>query len=243
MDRHPIAGAAGALRRLLDSEVRVTIVTNNSTRSTTGTAENIERVVGVAVDPASIVTSSQAAVSILRPEEWPTLPVGEEGIDAALADAGVPVTTDPTAAGSVVVGMDRRFGYDVIADAAEAVRNGARFVATNSDPTYPTADRLLPGAGAMVAAIAAASGREAEVAGKPHPPIRDLLRARGVDRPWVIGDRLDTDIALAEQEPGWRSILVLTGVTGPEEGNGRADHVVTDLEAAVDLVLEVEQPR
>lgn len=242
-DRHPIEGAAEALRLLLASDVRVTIVTNNSTRSAIDTAENIERVVGVRVDPDSIVTSSQAAASLLRTDDWPTLFVGETGIRAALTDSGIPTTSDPSAAGSVVVGMDRSFGYEVIADAAEAVRNGARFIATNADPTYPSADRLLPGAGSMVAAIAVAAGRNPEVAGKPHAPIRELLRSRGIESPWVIGDRLDTDIALAEREPGWRTILVLTGVTSAEEGEGRADHVVADLAAAVDVVLGAASPR
>jgi HAD superfamily hydrolase (TIGR01450 family) len=236
-DRHPIEGAADALRRLLASNVRVTIVTNNSTRSATDTAENVRRVVGVSVDPDSIVTSSQAAASLLGADDWPALLVGEAGIRAALTDSGIPVTTDPSAAGSVVVGMDRSIAYEIIADAAEAVRNGARFIATNADPTYPTADRLLPGAGSMVAAIAAAAGRDPEIAGKPHAPIRQLLRSRGIESPWVIGDRLDTDIALADAEPGWRSILVLSGVTTAEEGDGRADHVVDNLAAAVDLVL------
>lgn len=66
--------------------------------------------------------------------------------------------------------------------------------------------------------------------------MRSLLRARGIGAAWVIGDRVDTDIALARAEPDWISILVLTGVTRPEEAMG-ADHVVSDLAAAVDLVL------
>ena len=66
--------------------------------------------------------------------------------------------------------------------------------------------------------------------------MRALLRARGIDDAWVIGDRVDTDVAMAQAEEGWRSILVLTGVTTPEKATG-GDHVVTDLAAAVDLVL------
>ena len=88
----------------------------------------------------------------------------------------------------------------------------------------------------MVAAVQATTGVEPEVAGKPHPPMRALLRAKGIGEAWVIGDRVDTDIALARAEPDWTSILVLTGVTGPEE-TADADHVVPDLAAAVDLVL------
>jgi ribonucleotide monophosphatase NagD (HAD superfamily) len=88
----------------------------------------------------------------------------------------------------------------------------------------------------MVAAVRTTTGVEPEVAGKPHAPMRALLRSRGIGEAWVIGDRSDTDIALAEAEPDWRSILVLSGVSRQDEGSG-ADHVVADLAAAVDLVL------
>ncbi|NIQ56034.1 MAG: HAD hydrolase-like protein, partial [Gemmatimonadetes bacterium] len=97
--------------------------------------------------------------------------------------------------------------------AARAVRAGARFVATNHDATYPTPDGLLPGAGSIVAAVEVASEREAEVAGKPHPPMRRLVRERcGGEEIWVVGDRIDTDLAMAFEE-GWGTALVLTGVS------------------------------
>ena len=88
----------------------------------------------------------------------------------------------------------------------------------------------------MVAAVQATTGVIPEVAGKPHRPMRELLRARGIGAAWIIGDRVDTDIALARAEPDWTSILVLSGVTTQREALG-ADHVVPDLAAAVDLVL------
>lgn len=88
----------------------------------------------------------------------------------------------------------------------------------------------------MVAAVQTTTGVGPEVAGKPHAPMRALLRSRGIGEAWVIGDRIDTDVALARAEPDWRSILVLSGVTGDGQASG-ADHVVPDLAAAVDLVL------
>lgn len=241
--KSPIEGAAEALIRLIDSGVRVTYVTNNSTRSPQNAARNIESIIGVQTDPAQIVTSSMAAASVLTTGDWPALPVGEEGVTSALRDAGVPITEDPGKANSVVVGMDQSVTYEVIADAAEVVRRGARFVATNTDATYPTATRLLPGAGALVAAIATAGGRAPEIAGKPHRPMQLLLTERGIERAWVVGDRLETDIALADGQEGWRSILVLTGVTSREEGVGNADHVVEDFPAAVDVVLSTPTRR
>jgi 4-nitrophenyl phosphatase len=124
-----------------------------------------------------------------------------------------------------------------MAGAADAVRRGARFIATNIDPTYPTAEGLRPGAGSIAAAIAVASGVEPEVAGKPRESMRLLAKKRLSGPAWVVGDRIDTDIEMARLEPDWSSILVLSGVTGSGVAGVDADHVVPDLSAAVDLVL------
>jgi 4-nitrophenyl phosphatase len=164
--------------------------------------------------------------------------LGSEGIIAALAEADIAVTDDPGQATALLVGLDWELTYDRLTRAADAVRAGARFIATNTDPTYPIADGLLPGGGACVAAVQVTTGVAPEIAGKPHPPMRALLRAKGIGEAWVIGDRVDTDIALASAEDDWKSILVLTGVTAPGEAHG-ADHVVPDLAAAVDLVLSL----
>ncbi len=94
-----------------------------------------------------------------------------------------------------------------------------------------------------MAAIAAVAGTDPEVCGKPHSPMRSLIHERGISDAWVIGDRVDTDIALAADEPDWRSILVLSGVTGPEDPSGSADHVVDDFAAAVDVVLSGVEER
>lgn len=212
-------------------------VTNNSTRTAEDAAVKIQRVTGFSVDPADICTSALAAGASLDPSDSPALIVGEDGVRLAVVGAGLDLTDDPREARSVVVGLTRDFGYDDIARAAEAVRRGARFVATNADPTFPTAEGILPGSGAIVAAISAVSGTEPEVSGKPHGPMRDLIKRLGIGDAWVIGDRVDTDIALAKGVSNWRSILVLTGVTDEGEDHGDADRVVADISEAVDLVL------
>lgn len=234
----PVAGASEALERLLDAGAAVTFVTNNSTKSPRDTAAKISQITGVLVDTESVVTSSMAAASMVRTSDQPVLPVGEAGVFETLQDAGIETTQNWTQARSVVVGMDWGVTYETIADAADVVRAGGRFIATNDDPTYPTPGRLLPGAGAVVAAIAATSGRRPEVAGKPHRPMLDLLEARGIGEAWVVGDRLDTDIAFAGGNPRWASVLVLTGVTKREEDLSHADHVVDDFSAAVELILD-----
>ncbi len=231
-----LAGSDLALQRLRDAGVTIHFATNNSTKSARRGSEKLTRISGVEFGPDSIVTSSQAAVHLLGHGSGPAMVLGSEGIISALDDAGIEITEDPLAAKAVLVGLDFDLTYDRLTRAADAVRFGARFIATNTDPTYPVADGLLPGGGAIVAAVRATTGVEPEVAGKPQAPMRALLRAKGIGEAWVIGDRVDTDIALAQAEPDWTSILVLTGVTGPEESHD-ADYVAADLAAAVDLVL------
>ena len=242
--RTPIPGSSEGLARLNDSGARVLFATNNSTRSPADSATKIKEVTGIAVDPVAVFTSAMAAARILRPEDSPVMVIGEKGIVDAVLDRGLDLTRQPEDAKSVVVGLYRDVGYDDIANAADAVRSGARFIATNTDATFPTASGLKPGSGAIVAAIAAVAGQTPEVCGKPHVPMRALIKNTGVGNDvWVIGDRVDTDIALADGESGWRSILVLTGVTGPGEPTGGADHIVADFAAAVDVVLGTDQQR
>jgi HAD superfamily hydrolase (TIGR01450 family) len=231
-----IEGSDLALRRLLESGASLLFATNNSTKTPAMVRDRILDVTGVEIPVESVVTSSQAAVSMLGRDESPVMVLGSIGITTALADAGFTLTEDPVEAAALLVGLDWDLDYDRLTRAADAIRAGARFIATNTDPTYPVSDGLLPGGGAMVAAVERTTGIAPEVAGKPHAPMRELIRARGFDDAWVIGDRVDTDIALARSEPGWRSILVGTGVTGRDEPHD-ADHVVEDLLAAVGLIL------
>ena len=242
--RTSIPGSPEALVRLHDSGARVVFATNNSTRTPEDAAKKIKEVTGVGVDPDSVFTSAEASARVLGTEDSPVMVVGETGIVQALLRRGLELTQTPDEAKSVVVGLYRKVGYDDIARASDAVRGGARFIATNTDNTFPTANGFKPGSGAIVAAIAAVAGRAPEVCGKPHAPMRTLIKTAGIDQDvWVIGDRVDTDIALADDEPGWRSILVLSGVTRAGEPTGGADHVVGDFASAVDVVLDVDQER
>lgn len=224
----PIPGAGEALARIAEDGHQILFCTNNSSRRRAEIAARIHGISGFPAAPESIVTSSEAAVGLLDPT-LEVLIVGGDGIGEALAEAGLGTTERWEEAGSVVVGLDRNLTYDRIADAASAVRGGARLVATNDDPTYPTSGRLLPGAGAVLAAIEAASGRRAKVAGKPHPPMRKVLRRRLRAGPvWVVGDRIETDIAMARAE-GWTAFLVLTGVTASRQATDSEAIVVTSL--------------
>jgi HAD superfamily hydrolase (TIGR01450 family) len=235
-----IPGADVGLRMLEDVGIGVTFVTNNSTNTPSDITAKIERVVGVSVGPESVITSAQAATEMLSPDDWPVYVFGETGIKVALTAAGVEVTEDAAIAGTIISGLHRGLSYEAIGATAAAVSSGARFIATNVDPTFPTATGFMPGAGAMVAAIAAVAGVQPEVAGKPNQPMLSLVERRVGPSAWVIGDRIDTDMAMSEAMPGWTSILVLTGVTSGAEAEGAADHLVQDFLAAAELVIAAE---
>jgi HAD superfamily hydrolase (TIGR01450 family) len=211
--QQPIPGSAEAIRRLRQAGIGVLFVTNNAMPTR---AELIEQLahVGIEAKPEEIISSAQAAASLLGPGATAFVCAGG-GVLEALADRGVTVVTDGPA-DAVVVGLTRAFTYDMLVTAELAVRAGARFVGTNEDATFPTPGRLLPGAGALLAAVATAAGVSPEVAGKPHEPIVALIGQRVPDASLVVGDRPSTDGLLARRL-GVPFALVRTGVTGPKD--------------------------
>jgi HAD superfamily hydrolase (TIGR01450 family) len=230
-----VPGARAAIETLESGSWRIVAATNNSTRHTSTVAARIERITGIVVSPDRIVTSAQASVRLIGPHDAPVLVVGEDGLRQTLSEAGIAQTDDPDAAASVLVGLDRDIHYDTIRRAMAAILHGARFLATNGDATFPTADVPVPGAGAIVAAIERASGVAPVYAGKPHEPMRLAIDSALEPGPtWMVGDRLDTDIAMG-RAAGWGTILVMTGVTRPEDdipAHLTPDHVI---ESVADL--------
>jgi HAD superfamily hydrolase (TIGR01450 family) len=193
---------------------RVAFLTNNSSgtiaqyRTKLGAA-------GVEAVPDDIATSAQAAAALVARDLEPgarVLACAGAGVIEALRAHGFEVV-DCAPVAAVVVGWHETFDFEGLRRAADAVRGGAWFVATNLDPTYPGAEGLLPGAGAIVAAVATAAGREPAVAGKPAAPMVALVRARFGDTGLMVGDRPSTDGELA-RALGWPFALVLSGVAG-----------------------------
>jgi HAD superfamily hydrolase (TIGR01450 family) len=189
-------------------------VTNNSGPTVSEYVGRLGRA-GVDIDAGELLTSSQAAASLLEPGSRAAV-VGDPGIKEALDDRGVAIVAVADHPDAVVVGRSINLDFAELAAAATAIRAGARFVATNNDATFPTPHGLEPGAGAVVAYLEVGSGRTAEVAGKPHQPAADLLRARFGSPGLVVGDRPDTD-GLFAQLVGAPYALVLSGVTRAED--------------------------
>jgi 4-nitrophenyl phosphatase len=229
--KEPIDGAAAALRALTAAGFRLVFASNNSTKSPAAMARDIADRTGFAAEEDQVVNSAAAAAYLLTGSAPAAVYViGEPGLRSTLRDAGVEVIDDAGNATAVVVGMDRSFDYSRLRDAANAVRRGARFVATNTDATFPTPDGVDPGGGTMVAAISVAANATPEVAGKPHAPIRELIATRlGPGPTWVVGDRPETDLSLGLVE-GWTKVLVLSGIT--------SDPASVPAELRPDLVLD-----
>jgi HAD superfamily hydrolase (TIGR01450 family) len=240
----PIAGSAAAVAQLRDAGCRVAFLTNNSSMRVGDYQEKLASL-GIDADPRDVLTSAQAAASLLAA----MLPAGARvhalagpGVTEALHAAGFELVDDGDDgdAAAVVVGFSREFDFARLARAADLVRAGARMIATNLDPTYPAAHGLLPGAGSLVAAVATASGTTPEVAGKPAPPTVALVRERLGDTGIMIGDRPSTDGALAAAL-GWPFALVLSGVAGSRGEEPVPDppppFVAADLAALVPALL------
>jgi len=205
-----VAGSPGAIERLRAGGERLLFITNNSSLTVGQYAAKLEHM-GIAVDDGEVVTSAEAAASILTPGTT-ALVCGGAGVEEALARRGVR-TVREGAAEVVVVGWHREFDFDRLTVAARAVMGGARLLGTNDDPTYPSPDGPLPGCGSILAAVATAAGVQPEVAGKPYDAMVELVRGRVGDSGGVMaGDRPSTD-GLVARRLGLRFGLVLSGVT------------------------------
>jgi len=224
----------------------VRFVTNNSTKHRREVAE-ILRSLGVPAEPGQILSSAAATAGWLRAHAARTdgaarvLYVGERGLGEELFDAGFQAVhaleaelEEAKRADFVVIGLDRAFNYDSLARAQAALLAGARFIATNGDTTYPAEEGLMPGAGAIVAAVAAAGGVTPTVIGKPHAGLAEALQEdTGIpaSQTLLVGDRLETDIDFGRRH-GMRTALVLTGVTTQEllaASSIKPDHVLADI--------------
>lgn len=231
----PIAGAREAVAALRAAGERVAFVTNNSYVP----REQVEaKLASFGIDPGDdVITSAMAAGSLLREGETVLLCAGP-GARAEAERRGATVVSEGDA-DAVLVGFDPSFDYSRMRAAVQAVRRGARLIATNDDATYPTPDGVIPGGGAILASIVTGSGAVAVVAGKPYAPMVDLVRSRIGGAGIAVGDRADTDGRFA-RALGYRFGLVLSGVTGAADlpVDPEPDAVAADLGALVADLLE-----
>ncbi len=219
----PVPGAAEGVAALRAAGLRVGFVSNNSGNPIGAVVDKLASF-GVPADGDDVLTSAQSAAHLLArslPAGAPVLVCAGPGVVEALGEVGLEIVHEAPAS-AVVVGFHLGFDFDELDRASRAVREGARLIATNLDATYPIPGGLMPGSGAITAAVETASGAKAEVAGKPEPPTVALVRERWGDAGIVVGDRPSSDGALADAL-GWPFALVLSGVTGtPPPPGGEA---------------------
>jgi 4-nitrophenyl phosphatase len=217
------------------------MATNNSTQSPDEFAGKLQKM-GIQLAPERILTSSVATRGVVQerfPKGTGVFVVGMEALHRAMFSDGYfePAGRD---AEVVVSGGNFNLVYDELKVACLAIRDGAAWYATNGDKTFPTEEGIIPGSGAIIAALTAATNAEPVVVGKPSTGMIDeAIHLLGTDRETTImlGDRLDTDI-LAGERAGIPTLLVMTGVTDREELLGSditPDVVIDDLSPLVDF--------
>jgi len=229
-----IPGSERAVSSLRANGKKILFLTNNSTNTSQGFSEKLKGL-GIHVPPQSILTSAVAtAIYMRRLQRGKVFVVGESGLKNALAAEGFEVVDEGGASKAkyVVSGLDRTLTYRKTAAACSAIRGGAKYIATNEDPVFPSEGGLLPGAGSIACMIATATGRRPLVIGKPSKRMVEMgLEMLGThrERTAMVGDTLDLDVKAAKRA-GLFSILVLTGVSR------RAD--VERSRVKPDLILE-----
>lgn len=239
----PIGDLPAIFDLIRRSGLKVILATNNSTQTA---GQFVQRMQGhgVSLELWQVINSSMAVASMLHkrfPQGGPLYIVGESGLVTALEDCGFYHSAE--GAQAVVAGMDRQITYEKLKIATLLIRSGVPFYGSNPDRTYPTPEGLIPGAGTVLAAIAAATDVEPIIAGKPSPYLYQLAFERlelPIEQVLAVGDRLETDI-LGGFNAGCPTAVVLSGVSTLQQiaaFQPKPDWVADDLHSLVKSLLK-----
>ena len=243
-EEHMIRGADQFLRLLHERELPFLVLTNNSLFTRRDLSARLRRS-GVDVPEGAIWTSALATARFLGDQRpgGSAFVIGEVGLTTALHAAGYTLTErDPD---YVVVGETRTYSFSRITEAIRHVLGGARFIATNPDPSGPSAEGPLPATGSLAALISSATGVSPYYVGKPNPlMMRTALNTISAhsETTAMVGDSMKTDI-IAGLEAGLETILVLTGVTSLADVDRFPHRPSRIVDSIADLLPEVEQSR
>ncbi|HEV7585251.1 MAG TPA: HAD-IIA family hydrolase [Solirubrobacteraceae bacterium] len=240
-EEQPIPGAAEFLARLRERATPFLVLTNNSIYTRRDLAARLVAN-GLDVPEEAIWTSALATARFLEDQRpgGSAFVIGEAGLTTALHDAGYTLTE--RAPDYVVLGETRTYSFERITRAIRLIAGGARFIATNPDPTGPSSEGPLPATGSVAALISRATGVEPYFVGKPNPlMMRSALNAIDAhsETAAMVGDRMDTDV-VSGLEAGMETILVLTGVTTREQAERypyRASRIVDSVAELLDELL------
>jgi len=239
-EEHPIPGADRFLERLRERGAPFLVLTNNSMYTPRDLAARLRRN-GLEVPEEAIWTSALATANLLESQRpgGSAFVIGEAGLTTALHAVGYTLTDkDPD---YVLLGETRTYSFLRITLAIRLVLGGARFIATNPDPTGPTPEGPLPATGSVAALISRATGIAPYFVGKPNPlMMRYALNAIGAhsETTAMIGDRMDTDV-VAGLEAGMYTVLVLTGSTSRDDVDRYPYRPSRIVESVADLLTEM----
>ena len=215
---HVLPGAAELISKWQSANTPFLVLTNNSIYTPRDLSARL-RAGGLEVPEDRIWTSALATASFLHSQNpnGSAYVIGETGLTQALHDVGYTQTdTNPD---YVVLGETRNFNFENLTKAVRLINGGARFIATNPDPTGPSAEGVLPATGSVAALLTKATGKHPYIVGKPNPMMfRSAMRKIGAhsESTGMIGDRMDTDV-VAGIEAGLHTVLVLTGIADQAE--------------------------
>jgi 5'-nucleotidase len=213
-EEHAVPGAPEFISELRSRGIPFLVLTNNSIYTARDLSARLHTS-GIEIGEEHIWTSALATARFLDDQRpgGSAFVIGEAGLTTALHNAGYTLTeNDPD---YVVLGETRTYSFERITRAIRLVELGAKFIATNPDPTGPTVDGPVPATGSVAALITRATGIDPYFVGKPNPlMMRSALNAIDAhsETSAMIGDRMDTDI-ISGLEAGMETILVLSGVT------------------------------
>ncbi len=233
-----IEGADDFINFLIANGIEFLLATNNSTKTRRSFAQKLQGM-GMNVGEERIITSAYVTAEVLKREVefGRAIIIGGEGIYEELNRIGWEILEprEWRSADFVIVGMDTGLTFEKLKYGCLAINNGASFVATNDDKNFPSEEGLIPGAGSIVAALEAATGKKARVMGKPNKPYVEIIKGiLGEDELWVVGDRVETDMLLAEKLHA-KKVLVLSGVSK----EGEADIVVESVAQLPGILREI----
>ena len=239
-EEHALPGASEFIAALQEHGRRFLVLTNNSIYTARDLRARLLRS-GIDVPEDCLWTSALATAKFLSDQKagGAAYVIGEVGLTSALHDVGFVLTErDPD---YVVLGETRTYSFENITRAIRLIERGARFIATNPDPTGPSAEGSVPACGSFAALITQATGIRPYFVGKPNPlMMRSALNAIDAhsETAMMIGDRMDTDV-ISGIEAGMGTILVLTGSTKAEDVERfsyRPSRVVNSIADVVELV-------
>jgi 4-nitrophenyl phosphatase len=217
----PLPGVQRTFSLLRLRQIPFVLATNNATQTFDKVRARMESA-KVAIEEHEVLTCAVGAASHLKqyvPEGSRVYAVGDPALFDALAESGFVVQESSDGVDAVVVGMDWSLTWEKLAEASYALMEGAFFLGTNPDVSFPTERGFAPGNGAILAALETATGREATIFGKPEPHLFSAaleMLGTPASHTVAVGDRLETDI-LGGKQAGLPTALMLTGATSAED--------------------------